>query len=556
MKKIIIPAIVLGIAASASAQNQSLSTTITVDRTAEKSSVRVQPLSGLLPEIPSDKDDDTSVHPAHIDAQNAYSPSVAQAHPANSSAFNLDGNSRGYLWGGYGPAYHLTANAGYAIIRNKDTRLDAAAFFRGNSYTSATAAAQEDNLTDNSLGAEVRLMQKIKSLATLNFDTHYTFAALNGPLNQGSELSRNINTVTSTLRVEGTQVIPWYASAQHYFFGINRGIPGIDATAGDVMINVNAGTVYPITDDYTWKASLDAQYSFLRAHGAEYSSALKWHLPHYNESSAFSITPAAHYSIGQFKAKAGVCMDFDAKGGNTTVYLAPVADVRWAPSQRIQLYAAADGGQQVRNQEYLYSLSPFFPAFAASQRFFNAVDAHIGASFSPVRGLCGSIYGGYAYSENVLMPTGSGTAKADIPAWAPATLKGFRCGASLAYTYSKLISTELNADLYPAGGYYLVADRASAVLKARVDITPVDALKFNIGYTLRTGRHCYGLGVDSESSLKLGNYNGLRIGASYAISKDLSLWMDLDNVLNSRPLLNADLHMEGLRAMAGAAWKF
>ena len=104
---------------------QDLSTEITVDRTVVTELPVAAPLSSVFPSMPADNGNKFSVKPVQYTQWTEFQPAASTFNTPLFTGFTPAPGYRGYILGGYFPAYNAEAAAGYRFIDTKDSQLGA-----------------------------------------------------------------------------------------------------------------------------------------------------------------------------------------------------------------------------------------------------------------------------------------------------------------------------------------------------------------------------------------------------------------------------------------------
>ena len=121
-------------------------------------------------------------------------------------------------------------------------------------------------------------------------------------------------------------------------------------------------------------------------------------------------------------------------------------------------------------------------------------------------------------------------------------LSGWKAGAELGYKYRSLVDAKARFTYSPQNddeGCILGLDRPEYVIDANIAICPIEPLRVNIGYEMRGNRAIYGTqiqnnGEDYWEAYKLNNVMNLKLGASYRVMSNLTVFVNAENLMNKQ----------------------
>lgn len=147
-------------------------------------------------------------------------------------------------------------------------------------------------------------------------------------------------------------------------------------------------------------------------------------------------------------------------------------------------------------------------------------------------------------------------------------LSGISIGAHASYDAGKIFKIEAKGNYQPQNGtkgYFNGYDRPRWTALIAAETNPWKTLKFKVAYEYRGVRNVYAVGSyegalisNSEALMayRLPDLTYLNIGASYGITRNFSLWVQADNILNRHDELLPMLPTQGVRIAGGLSLTF
>ena len=574
---------ILALAAmSASAQN--LSTEITVDRTivpAERAAMR---LNSVRPALLS-----TPVAPSRIGMTEYTEPgtvtrsSVVLAPAAWADTFAVS-PYRGYVSGGYFPAYNLAVSAGYRLLQTADTRLGVWGQFDGLSYKHRPAPDAEKNTYKyniNAYGADFD--HRFGSHGVLTVGAAYRFGSVQAPHEEYYD-RRNIN--MADVRAA------WYAragragyhvDAELHTFGykpkLNDGVvfdgpapEGLYGTKGtELNFAASAGVIARLGERRAGhRAGLELKADMLSRpdalvleRGIYTLTGDEYFCPALAKGSTLGVISATpYYAFGGatgLNLRLGARIDISTGGDGKKFHIAPDVQASYSRSG-FSIYARAGGGEVLNTQRTLSDFTPFFPVGWMYGRSHVPLTVDAGVNVGPFAGFGIGVFGGWARANDWLMPSLTSIYFSPVATMQPVDVKGFHAGIRAVYDYRSLLHVEASAEFAPqsaTSGYYLWRDRAKSVVKASATVRPLERLELTLGYEFREGRACYTLyPVEGAERVGLGCVSDLSFGARYALTSALDIFARGDNLLGRRYSVLPGIASQGVHGLVGASFKF
>lgn len=510
------------------------------------------------------------------------------------------GNSpyRGYAGIGYFPHPIFGASAGYRVIANSSTTLDVYGQYNYLSYERENPWGYELKNRKSALVLGALVNHKVNDYSSISADVDYQLYNFNTPLFDHTRNQRvNSMNISALWRSRYSNL--------DYQIGVKYGYFGFAHLSGMLFDNDNSldpeyeeypqanhensfslfgGVSLPMGD--TSKAGIDLDASFLN-----YSNDIVWNyflnplgtpityataVDGYTRG-AVSLTPYYSVSNDDFSARVGVDVALAVKSGDT-FNIAPDVEVSWKPAPIFALWAKATGGQVLNSYRSLFNDNWYMNSSMANLNSGINYDLQAGINVGPIKGFSARLFGGYAATDNWLMPSVMINDKYSTNIYnangyrchlyAPVDLKGWHLGASLGYDYKGIAALELSYEMAPSDdskGYYAWRDRAKRVFSASLSIRPIRKLSVSVDYSLRSDRAVYAMlpfPVASFSTfnwsdrIDLGDVNLLNISASYAITEQLSAFAEVNNLLGENWQDNFGVATAPVNGLIGIGYKF
>lgn len=322
--------------------------------------------------------------------------------------------------------------------------------------------------------------------------------------------------------------------------------------------------IYVLEGGIAWRGSAVSQFG-LDARGQ---------LMHYNRLAAVSrpgvIQPYSqhHRAVSTFRpyyrftsadhgvtARLGLNVGLTSCNG-TDVSVAPDINLAWNISERLGLTLDATGGTVANTVSEVADQYIWAAPMLAYRHSHIPVDAQLGVRVGPFAGASLTIYGGYARANDWLMPYAMG----HDYFMTPRDVKGWHLGVRAAYSWRDIAGVAVSYEGASHGddsGYYRWRDGARGILDASVTVTPLRALQLQAGYSVRYGRRCLTYTApDTYAYTAMHNSADLWAGAAYAVSRPLSVYARVNNILNHEAEILPGLPDRGINFVVGAGYKF
>lgn len=572
----IITAFVIGGLSVSSLQAQSLQKEITVDREVVLTHRDANRML-ITPQISLPEMSRSSLGYAFYSGASDLTSDVAILPPPGyKDAIDVD-SARGYISVGYFPLKKIDLSAGYKIIDNERTRLNAFMQVNNNSYNSLSTMDWKywrgeftTRNTTYTLGGSARHL--LKSGELLNFALDYTYANYRFPCNE--RLTQDVNRFNllagynannSDYRAVGSinysyfgYRCPWnslYIFDNRWigFYGKGKGIPArentLSASVSYFLKNENvelggtvtADVIHDNTDRTTSRESGNQIYGNgnSRTHGT------------------VRLKPQINCKSENASAEIGIEVDINLRQG-TRLRFAPNISASWIPFDIIRMDLTAKGGVVQNTISSLYDLTPYQTFLAVYNNSYIPIDGKMTLTLGPKYGAWCQGWIGYSIADNWLMPYGY--------RWIYEKVKGYRAGIAFGYNWRNFAELSLSYEYSPSGyekGYYLNRDRASKVGTAKLKITPIKPLDINASFFARGGRQEIEVVIPYGDISNLYRKNNpllrvldLSLGASYRYNPNLSFWIKGENILNKCWILLGNVTVQGATGWVGVSYKY
>ncbi len=551
------------------AQNLSKEITLEKDIIPQKREVSRMTLSPrvLLPQV---KAENLQFSEQHRDS--SVEPQLAFLEPASYADSLPYRPNRGYVDLGYFPAYNASLSAGYRIIDEQSTSLNAWMQYNGKKYDGQVLNEPLGDVTmrshDVSLG--MKLGRIVGGASLFKADVEYAYSRfrvpfgryLNGSL---SHFNQSVNRLGITLGWKSSAgKIDYDACLRYgYFSFAEHGLlyPAFDVVNGISPVRENSITLdgqvsYLINENA--RAGVDVDVSCLD-YNRDYDIAEDAPAPQVinglsqPDYGIIALTPRLDYAHDNLSARLGARIDVAVNSG-TALHIAPDISVDWSPVRFLSVYGQLGGGLHLNNMLSLYDEMQHMSPMIAYNRSSVPLKFDLGAVVGSWRGASVKVYGRYAKADGWLMPVVDGT----IGYFSPVNIDGWLFGVSARYSYRKVAELCMTYETAPQKidkGYYMWRDRARNVMELSLKVSPLDALDVTVAYRYRGDRRAMQYEPTAEM-VDLGDMSNLSIGAKYSISEALSVWLNLENILGTDYHLLSGLPAQGFSGLVGAGYKF
>ncbi len=546
-------------AAPVAAYSQDLSAEITVDRTIVPLEQAVKPLPSVVPSLLPQNVSKIPIRLAEYSTTAVFGPSSGKMETPVYTGLPTPETYPGYVWAGYFPAYNLGIGAGYRLINTKNTLLGVSAQFDGYSYDS-DIEDDEKKVSSNTFAGQAYLMQALGRNLRLNAEFNGAGASQKAPA-VGFHDGQKLTMFDARLGLEGSSnTVVYDVSFLADYFKV-----GLDATydTGDIGIEYYdpKDVRYGLDGRVRYKGGsygleLGVEALLRQCDGEDIqNNAQKG-----KNSGLYSFNPAFTLIGEKGELRIGARLDVTSGTDNGSFHVAPDVMFAMRPDSRFTLYARLGGGERFNTLSAQYEYSPFAPVWAPNSTSFSPVDGRAGFVVGPFSGLTVDLYARYAATRRAQMLLG-------VYSWGtpfmPVNLSGWGAGADIRFSPASFLDISLNAAYNPHSfhsGFADTPDRAKAVLKAAVDIRPIDKLNIGLGYELRSGRRYYWVQSLEENSVPVAvgmhNVSDLSLSASYHLLDELTIFGRGENLLGHRFYVLPGLTGQKVHGLVGILYRF
>lgn len=477
---------------------------------------------------------------------------------------------RGYAKIGYFPLFNLNASAGYRIVDNKTTTLDAWLQYNGKSYKAnwtekidGLAPDEDYRLSTISLGANLAV--RPDSLSAFTFDVSYGYTDAMRPT-----LDSDFSTGFNNLMLDFGWTSKW--KALDYYAGAAVDLCGFTKSAP-----------LSIDDDPVAKAAKETEFTLQLGVASEFGASsnigldVEAHFLNYKNANSLplsesgiptgymeaggklnrglgSVTPYYHYRADNAAIKLGARIDLSHKSGKA-FHIAPDVLLEYTAARVVAFYGRLGGGEHLNTLASLMNYSPYILPNLVYSNSHIPFTAEAGVNIGNINGFAFGLFGAFARANDWLMPVTLPSG----PAFIPIDMRGWRAGARISYTYRSLVSARASFEIAPKGydeGWYEWRDRARTVSTFNVEGRILPTLTAEAGVQLRSSRegmYCPG-GAIAMTDLE--NVVLVSLGGRYEISAPVSVFLRMENLLNHHYYEPGGIAAQGIHGLAGVNIKF
>ncbi len=485
---------------------------------------------------------------------------------------HLFAKERGYFDIGAGTQANVAASAGYRFV-DKPTLQVAGWFNHSSSWVgkNSTKLITDDadrlkqKWCDNVLGVD---MENLTQWGTLDLSAKFHFDSFNYYGGRGDWWDDNRqmlvdNTVKGDWRGKfdlADHRVDYTARVGYNFAGYNKSFSDLYDGADEHVFKLGFGARYEIEPNSGAGLDLDLAHQYRTLSNNESGAT--------TNGKATIVTARPFYEIlgEQLTARLGVRVDYSFSDG-AKLRLAPNVNLAYELAPGASLFADIDGGKRLNTIASMAALTRYADPLAGYCNTFSPFDGEAGLKIGPFQGFTAKIFAGYGVfkdQQSAYVPQLGGSymphllKDASQPAiaitaanqYAPVLFtshnaRGFRAGAELSYRYRSLAEFALKGEYAPQTddfedgkyykGYQLGLDNAEFALGASVKVTPIRQLTVDLGFDLRGGRRQ--LVRNSEGALQwadLDDMSNLHLCANYRIMRGFTVWVQGNNLLNSK----------------------
>ena len=509
-------------------------------------------------------------------------PAIRVLNPIAWNARPYGASSRGYLDLAVGaPLAQGGVSAGYRVLASDTTSLHVWGQYNGDVYKRASSTWHDHTAT---LGAD--FMHRLTPGLRLGADVYYTYGFHDMPGLWG-RFAQGASEVAARISADGEAgPLSYHGAVAYDHFGFcsphwsDAALKAMQEDTSDAVADVNGTSenLYRITAgaslqmaEHSWIGlDVDARLLYTANHALPL-------IPYFEESDRLlfghttrglaALRPSYSFRGESASATIGALIDIAGHDG-TTFKVAPDVTLAWHAMQYLAAEVKIHGGSTLNSLSDLYQISPYLNPTLAYKRSHAPVIVDARLAFGPFLGGTVEIFGGYARANDWLMPVAAAYETGGL-AFESQKVSGYRYGVRLGYDNGGALTFSASWQHSPGElkkAWLDCRDRARNVVNATLSVRPLSPLKIDVDYELRSGRCIYGYYPDPSELLGLTYYeferqglgaiSNLSAGATYTVSRPLSVFARAQNILSRRALLLGGRPVQGFNLLVGASLKF
>ena len=364
-------------------------------------------------------------------------------------------------------------------------------------------------------------------------------------------------------------------------------------------ININGTLKLPMSGTSSFGVDLNADILLYANNDTPQAENLIWNPDNYG---LVTITPYYRFTRDRLLVHIGADIDLAFNAGRKDeasnysrygfLHVAPDIKLDYLAGP-VSFYLHALGGSQLHTLASNYELDYYqSPCLGNTRPVYSPLDGSLGVNFGPFSGFSagvdfafrvsrGEYVGGWyqtylnyekwtapglpatIFEDNLNRPLSYDYNNADTY-----NLSGISIGARASYDAGKIFKIEAKGNYQPQNGtkgYFNGYDRPRWTANVAAETNPWKTLKFKVAYEYRGVRNVYAMGAYSGALIsdcqalmpcRLPDLTYLNIGASYGISRNCSIWLQADNILNRHDEILPMLPTQGVRIAGGLSLTF
>ena len=533
------------LAAHAQEQDTTLVRTVVVENQYNPTVMDASKIN-VLPKV-----EEPTVPKTHIDYATSLRPVSAwnyQAMQPIVKDWKADAAYRGYLRAGYGNNGNVDAQLGYLWDISKKDRLNLTASF-GGWNGDLTDCNEEDwisRLYNTKIGLDYKhAFKKVDFLLggyyrsqVFNYmpPKYYDFGNLSSETSYGRQHQTMANVHLGLASTDEAMPIQfWGEIGMNYF---KQKYP-------TRIVEGNETNLYVKGD--IWKA-FNAQGIGVAFDFNNYS----YSMGEMENATSLELNPYYKYESEDWRIRLGAHVDWWS-GMDDGVNFSPDVNVEYVFSDSYVFYAKADGGRENKSLMELTDVTPYWTlSHPYIQPAYVSLDAALGLKASPANGWWFNVSGGYQIREDDLFWKLDDVGRSYV-SFLQGKSNVFYGSAELKYDYKDLFDLALKATYYnwdskSSDEYeqkWVLALKPELEINAEVGFKPMGGLRVKAGYEYV--KRC------EEVYDPIGN---LYAGADYALLKNLSVFAQVNNLLNKEYVRYDGFPAQKLNFLAGLSLQF
>ena len=467
---------------------------------------------------------------------------------------------RGYIDYALGNYWNMTGSAGYRILDSKQNKLGV--WFQHNSANGIVKYLQNDEKrkqkwNDNRVGLYYN--HRFNTLQ-LNIDGGYRYNTFNYYGYQIPLAADNKNQVAQQVNIKaGIKSLP---DAEDFEYDISVGYNRYSNKLG-LFLFADEGKAQ---NHFSTKFRLGAPVNEISKIGIDGGMDNLFYSKNYSEYGSFTVirlTP--YYSVKQNNINLRLGMNMDISANDGTIFrFAPDVRLDWEFYDSNFLYTSITGGKKIFTWDDLANITRYFYSVGEKSSY-TPVDAVIGFGSRAIPGVSFNLYGGYENVKDKLVSGGlvQGHKRPAVGFFNLDRAACWKLGIEVRYNYISWLEINAKVDFRSwDNNEVLYTPKWEGALD--VKLHPVKPLTLYAGYNMATGRKYIWKELnplDSQNAQKvmrgtLKNIHNVKVGASYTFGNDVTLFAQVDNLLNRRYEYYYGMPAQRLNFMAGFAVNF
>lgn len=513
-------------------------------------------------------------------------------------------DQRGYLDITAGTQLNLGVSAGVRAMQRGDKTLDVwlqhNSTWLGKNTTKLidNSIKQKQRFNDNLLGANWNSNVaggKFKAHGMLEFDSfnYYGSFTTNDYLNNDKQslFNADFGATWSNERESNSRFSLDGLSARLAYGGYGKSlIKGIDGTK-EFWLNVGGDVSYSLTSNTAVSLNTTVDVMNRNMHDAANNG-------HNSTMGMLSFLPQFKYHTddNRFHFEGGININLSFNDG-AFLRLAPVAHAAYKITDGAAVTLDAEGGKTLNHLAAFHAENRYSDPMANYGNNYTPLDIKAGLNLGGFYGFTAKLFVGYELSSkywDILVPVvrhDKTLADYNELLWVDdpslryaatwrteSDYKGFTVGADLTYKYRSLLearfnykhcfgSVKVHEDGRYNGGPGDGLDGATNVMTIDFKINPIERLTLEAGFDWRGGRsvmasvnpEVYPVAVSMGylyDSIELDDVLNLRLRAGYSFSNVLTLWAQVNNLVNKQWDVLPGMGAQKLNIMAGVGFTF
>ncbi len=495
---------------------------------------------------------------------------------------------RGYVNAGYFPAANAALSAGYAIVADEMTGLNAWLQLNNTSYKGRPAAGLSKE-TFNRLAGHVGVdfSHRFNDAGRLEVATGFGFSSFGQPwsiIEKSAGENRQIENqgvidwaLSAMWRGEAGNNLRYHIGAGFDVFNFSKGLPAedFDYLSATYEMQDGAGAVadpIPAVHQTGFNADLGIAQQINAGSSAGVDLTADFlSYNHFAGESGKTLGVAAlkpYYRFGNsvVTLKAGLRLDLTINSGKA-FHVAPDVLLGVNPTSGFGAWLRLGGGEELNSLRNLFAFSPYISQIYAYGTSNMPITGDLGLRFGPVKGASLTLGVAYAAANDWLLPEMYGSQLV----FGRNNLRAWKASAKLHWEFRKMLSLDASFESRLGSGEKDVwvqwRDRARHRLAASVAFRPIDKLTFDVSYELRmkrsmpvwggslwTAQDAAEEGMPVSAGLK--DVSDLGVGASYRVTDAFTVFARVDNLLNTETYMLPLVPEQGFSGLAGVTFKF